>query len=159
MSLRAVKGTVYLRLLDYMINLSKQLFLITVEQGDNVLIPPEFSQRNLSMCYTFYDPVLRIVYDQMRDDRREFYGVKTKMKLERIHDKDIWGKLLKLIGVHEDEENRKLKMRHQVINDLNKKTTDPTTTARALNLQRSRYIAIETDINSLEKQYFMEKKF
>lgn len=43
------------------IELSKQLFLLTISQGDEVIIPIELSQKNLAQSYQFYDSILNII--------------------------------------------------------------------------------------------------
>lgn len=58
---RAIQGKRFLQLKLKLINVSKQVLMIHLEQGKEVHIPPELSQDGLPMTMRFYDPILKII--------------------------------------------------------------------------------------------------
>ena len=62
--LRAFSGygqCVFLDLLLLEKSLSREIFLLDVEQGDEVRIPKEIQQDDLSISFRFYDPILALI--------------------------------------------------------------------------------------------------
>lgn len=43
------------------IEVAKKLFIIEIEQGNEVLIPKELSQNDLPFSFTYYDAIFQIV--------------------------------------------------------------------------------------------------
>lgn len=55
------QGLTFIDIVLKRITIAKQLFLLNISQGDENLIPPELSQRCLTINYRFYDPILSII--------------------------------------------------------------------------------------------------
>lgn len=83
-NLRLISGPRYIEALLARIRLSKEMFLLDLQQGMEVLIPRELSQDHLPMSYRFYDFILQFIQDSVTQDRRDFQ--KVKMKLARLFD-------------------------------------------------------------------------
>ena len=54
-------GLTYIEITLIIINTSRKLFLLNIEQGDESLIPCELSQKDLPLSYRFYDPILKVI--------------------------------------------------------------------------------------------------
>lgn len=55
-----VQGPQYIVAVLERIKMSKQLFVLELEQGREVLIPKVLSQVNLPQSFRYYDPIIRI---------------------------------------------------------------------------------------------------
>lgn len=60
-NLRLISGPRYIEALLARIRLSKEMFLLDLQQGMEVLIPYELSQDHLPMSYRFYDFILQFI--------------------------------------------------------------------------------------------------
>jgi hypothetical protein len=83
-NLGLISGPRYIEALLVRIRLSRERFLLDLQQGMEVLIPYELSQDHLPMSYRFYDCILQFIQDSVTQDRRDFQ--KVKMKLGRLFD-------------------------------------------------------------------------
>lgn len=61
MDYRLIGGVVFLKTLLRRIELSKELLVLDVEKGEEVLIPPELSQEKLPASFKYYDCILAVV--------------------------------------------------------------------------------------------------
>ena len=61
LSLNALNGLLYLKLLLKKFQMAKKLFVMDIEQGQEVFIPSDFSQKDLPINFRYYDPILHIV--------------------------------------------------------------------------------------------------
>lgn len=59
--LKAISGISLLRCLLRRIQIVKELFIIDIEQGQEVFIPKELSQDHLPLSFRFYDPLLMMI--------------------------------------------------------------------------------------------------
>ena len=91
------------------IELVKRKFVMELELGQEVLIPRELSQNNLSYSFRFFDPIFHIVQEMMDPKKKIFYNMKTQLNLKSIYDKDKMVALEKLIGIS----NAKKEMVHK----------------------------------------------
>lgn len=71
--LRAVHGCIYLHSLIKREELVKQLFIMDVEEGGEILIPRELSQDQLPQSFRYYDPILNIIMDNFTQERVEYF--------------------------------------------------------------------------------------
>ena len=61
LSLRAVTGLVYLKVMLEKIQLARQLFIADMQEGGEVYIPKELSMDHLPYSFRYYDPVISVV--------------------------------------------------------------------------------------------------
>ena len=59
--LRVARGVIYLRALLKKIEIAKELFLLELQEGKDVLIPVELRQDCLPASFRYYDSILRFV--------------------------------------------------------------------------------------------------
>ena len=60
--MRSVDKELLILLLLKSIELSKALFVMEIEQGNETIIPKEWSQDTFPMCMRYYDPILKIIF-------------------------------------------------------------------------------------------------
>jgi hypothetical protein len=94
LSLKAVKGELYLLILLKTIELSKQIFVLELEQGLAVFIPRELSQDSLALSYRFYDPILRIVYKMCSDEKKEFFALKNEFDINKLFEENLVARVI-----------------------------------------------------------------
>ena len=70
------------------IKLAKQIFVHNVELGDEAYIPCQLNQKDLSLCYTFYNPILSIVQDLCSDHKKNLY-IERNTQLLRMAQGDM----------------------------------------------------------------------
>ena len=58
LNLKAVDRILYIKLLLKKIELAKSLFILEIEQGEEVYIPPELSIHQFPLSYRSYDSIL-----------------------------------------------------------------------------------------------------
>lgn len=66
--LRGIGGFTGLTLIEILIDeikIAKNLFLLNLAQGEELLIPRELSQNNMPMSYRFYDPILSMIQSDL----------------------------------------------------------------------------------------------
>ena len=62
LALRMLKGLFFIETLLTKIKLAKQIFVLDVEQGQEVFILDDLSQRFLPPSFRFYDPIIKIIF-------------------------------------------------------------------------------------------------
>jgi len=76
--LRYFKGITFILAFKKKVKLTKELFVLEIEKGHEVLIPKVLSQDLLPWGFRYYDPILKIIKTNMNIQRKEFYGVKQQ---------------------------------------------------------------------------------
>lgn len=71
-NMKLITGPRLLESLLKKIELVKELFLMDLELGEEVIIPRELSQDTLPYSYRYYDYILLMVQDKATQDRRAF---------------------------------------------------------------------------------------
>ena len=71
----------YLEIVIKQLQLVKELFILDVEQGDEVIIPTELLQSDLPLSFKFYDPVLKIIQEQINLETKDFFTLKNKLNM------------------------------------------------------------------------------
>ena len=61
LNMRAVQGVLMLKTILRRINVSRELFILRLEYGDDVFIPKDMSYDNWPQQFRFYDSILCIV--------------------------------------------------------------------------------------------------
>mmetsp|Transcript_23526 Transcript_23526/g.36214 ORF Transcript_23526/g.36214 Transcript_23526/m.36214 type:complete len:80 (+) Transcript_23526:1555-1794(+) len=74
-----VNGYIFLKACLEKINLAKELLVLEVEQGGNVLIPDEMQQDKLPLSFQYYDPVLRILKAKISSNKTHLYSLKSQL--------------------------------------------------------------------------------
>ena len=72
-NLKALKGIIMLNAMLKKIQLQKELFVLDIEDGNEIYIPSSLTQDRLPYSFRFYDPILALVNENISENRREFY--------------------------------------------------------------------------------------
>ena len=73
------------------------------------------------------------------------------MNLERLKDADASRKMKRQFG--ESEQSNKLTYRHTVVNEKEKNIINVHDSRHVMNIQRSKYVIIDNDIEKMKKDY------
>ena len=84
LQLKAMKGEMYISLLLRVIDVAKKVFILAVELGLEVYIPSELSQKDISVSFRYYDPVLAIIHENVRQIKREDFLLINQFRIETI---------------------------------------------------------------------------
>lgn len=76
LGLKAVQKMAYVNFTLKKIELQKNLFLIDIEQGQEVFVPKDLSQNQLPLSFRYYDPLIRIIKDRIGDDILENFRMR-----------------------------------------------------------------------------------
>lgn len=77
--LRVLQDIFFIKALLMKFELSKRLFVLEIEQGQEVYIPEDMSQRKLPLSFLYYDPVLRIIDSLIDPKTKNFYNLKMQL--------------------------------------------------------------------------------
>lgn len=72
----------YIKITLKEIKLSKELFVLQVQQGEEVFIPGRLSLRSHALCYQFYDPIFQIIEELSTNEKKNLMSQKNKMNLK-----------------------------------------------------------------------------
>lgn len=142
--------TAYLIITLKEIELMRKIFILDIEQGDEVVIPDSLSQKSLPLSYQFYDPILNIVQQQVCESVRCQIALKNKYVLDRILENVSRNqKFLQFFSSdYLPREERKPCLTHHNCegraNDIN-----ITKSYACMTLQNSKYLIIENDVSKL----------
>jgi len=78
-NMKLINGPRYIETILKKLELVKELFLMDLEIGEEVLIPKELSQDGLPYSYRYYDYILLLVQEKATSDRRAFTQMKSKL--------------------------------------------------------------------------------
>lgn len=84
LALRMLKGLFFIETLLTKIKLAKQIFVLDVEQGQEVFILDDLSQRFLPLSYKYYDPIIKIIFSKMSSDSKSYFTQQTSNKLTKM---------------------------------------------------------------------------
>lgn len=112
---RAVKGSMYLKIYLLIISLAKEMFIYELEQGEEVFISSDLSQRHLPYGFRYYDPILAIVAERITDASRQVIKLRQDVAYFIHNDGDIKRKVLTKLGILEDKNKQKLSFKHSTI--------------------------------------------
>ena len=74
--LNILKGRLYLEAQLKRISISKQLFILELEQGTEVFIPPDLCINRYPQSFRFYDHILNFIKENLSTERKDFYCAK-----------------------------------------------------------------------------------
>ena len=86
--LRILQKQLYLEGLLEKYRLIKRIFVMEVERGQEVFIPPDLSIKALPMSYRFYDPIFHIVESLVSNEKKQIFNMKTQYCLSNLREKD-----------------------------------------------------------------------
>lgn len=92
----------YLKAIILKTELQKQLFVLELEQGQEVYIPNELSCDSYPQGFRFYDPIIQIVNHMFSSDNQVYHTLKTEFNLDKIKGSDWVKDLLIQVGVLEN---------------------------------------------------------
>ena len=79
------------------IQIQKQLFVYSIELGEEAIIPPALDQRDLAQSYRFYNPVLSIVEELCQDHKKNLFIERNNQLLKQANTEiDLLQKIIKL---------------------------------------------------------------
>ena len=138
------------------IDLMKRSFVLDLEQGQEVFIPHDLSCDVYPASFRYYDPIIQISNQVMSKQSKTYYSFKTEFNLNKIKNSDWQRNMLTQIGIYEAPNHRKVVHKHAVINiDDDNVQLQYTQTHHPMELQKSRYMLIDTTEESLKRQALM----
>ena len=101
------------------------------------------------MSFRFYDPIFMIVQENMTEDMKEFFLLKSVTSLEVYKKVDGLQQFLEKMGVRESQDqnnNEKLFVKHKAVNERDANFVNVIDTLHKNGVQRSDYIQVDTDL-------------
>lgn len=93
LSLKMLKGLFFIETLLTKIKLAKQIFVLDVEQGQEVFILDDLSQRHLPLSFRYYDPIIQITINKMSNESKLYFSQQTTNKLSKHKHSNMWDNL------------------------------------------------------------------
>ena len=84
---RQITGPRFIMAWIKIFDITKQVFLLELEQDSDVLIPIELSQDKLPMSFRYYDPIIMLIQEKLSKNRRSYLMVKKQVNI--IFDKRL----------------------------------------------------------------------
>lgn len=79
MNMKLIGGLIYVQAMLKRIQIAKDLMIIELEQGNEVLISKELSQDDLPLSFRYYDSILRIIQRKINPHQREMQIARKSM--------------------------------------------------------------------------------
>lgn len=144
-SIKAFSGIFMIMAILKRIEISKKIFIIDIEQGQEVFIPGDLQQNKLPMTFRYFDPILQYIQESISKEKKQYFALKTSFNLEQMRDRDFIAKTSrKIIGLDDNGVDKKLVNKYSKIshNDV-EDTINHMDSVHALSLQRSDYVCVE----------------
>ena len=141
-SLRAIDRLLMLFAKLKIIELAKAMFVFDIQNGQEVFTPDELGQNGYPQSYQFYDPIMRIIQEDMPDERKQFFYSKKVDKLELYKQYNFKEKLYDRLF----NGDKKATFKYEIVNKRETKTIDHHTSEHTMCLQRSRYLSVDHDL-------------
>ena len=77
LTLKCINGLSYIKCLLTRISISKNLFVLEMEQGNDVFIPKDLTQSRLPMSMRYYDAILAVVQEGISDEVRSLFVMRS----------------------------------------------------------------------------------
>lgn len=139
LNLRYFTGIAFIQAFKKKIKLVKELFVLEIEKGNEVLIPKGLSQDKLPYAFRFYDPIIKICKTNMNIQRKEFYGVKQQFMAD-MNTGNFAQQLEEVFGMKAGKE---MVQKQIPINEKIRKEIEIYTNPHVRQIQRSKYVAID----------------
>lgn len=79
-NLKIARGILWIRFLQEKIRLSKKLFLIELELGEETFICKDLSLDSLPKSFHFYDGILNFIKENISKEKLKFFSLKSTMQ-------------------------------------------------------------------------------
>lgn len=144
----------YIKVALLKVKISRKLFILDLEQGEEVYVPPELAQNQLPINYRFYDSILNNCQQMVSKETKEFFKFKNKFKFQFMRNEDFKQRLLEKLGILEatnaDAEAGKMTFKHKVVNKKELNQINHHINTHTMALQRSNYLVIDEDIHRIQ---------
>ena len=140
--MKSVDGILFIKLKLKQIMLKKELFLLDVEQGDEVLIPHELSMEQFPLSFWYYDFILNYLTENVQDEIRDQILFQTTFQFEFFQRENLEMKLYRMIGWHNPEIylSSKLVVKHAIVNHNENKNINQDKSHHTQHVQKSKFI-------------------
>lgn len=157
LNLKAVNKVLYIKLLLKKIDLAKSLFILEIEQGEEVFIPPEISINQYPLSFRFYDSILNFTSSSVSQKTKDFHSHKNTFRLNFYQNENVQRKLLENLGMIDKPSKgfsiSKLTLRHAIVNEKVSTEINHYMSLHSKGLQHSRYLQIDDDIARLQDHF------
>jgi len=89
LNLKAVDKVLFIKLLLKKIELAKEIFILEIEQGQEVFIPAELSIDQYPMSFRFYDMILNFTKEAVSQETKEFHSFKNTFRLNFYQNENV----------------------------------------------------------------------
>ena len=103
-NLKMVGKNLFIKLALRKIKLAKELFILDLEQGQEVFIPKEFSMDRFPLSFQYYDQLLNFCQENVSEQTKQFYKFKNLYRLNFFKNENVKQKLLEKLGVIEPDQ-------------------------------------------------------
>ena len=117
LGLGVLQGVQYVKALLQKISLVKQIFMISLQQEDDVQLPQEINLRDYPMSFSYYDHIFIYISQNINKNHVQYMRVKNKIDYFFNESRSLKG----MLGIVKLEHhiNSKKKMKFQLTNDVN----------------------------------------
>ena len=115
MNMRIINGNIYLKSIISKIEILKELLILDVQLGISVYLCDEFNMNQLPVSFRYYDPIFWIITKNINPLRISFYH-NQKNLAKMFHENTTKEKVMKYIGIKDDDLKPKLSIRYKPIN-------------------------------------------
>ena len=77
MKVDILRKQIFLQTVLNKIELAKKLFVLDIQRGSEVYIPPELSVNEFPISFRFYDPVFHLINKTIEQEKKTVYNLKT----------------------------------------------------------------------------------
>lgn len=144
-----IRGLVYLFLRIKIIKLIREIFVLDLKQGREMMIPIELRMDHLPESFKFYDPLLSILQQDIDFFSKYAFNIRKQINENALIDESLWKKFMDKLQIKEDRPIHQLTKAHvknfpkEISYKYNLETRD---------LQRSKCIVIEYRKEMLAKK-------
>jgi hypothetical protein len=75
-------GILYIKAMLMKIELSKQIFVLEIQDGLEVFISKDLSMENLPLSFRYYDPIIHLLTERFTDESSDYFKLKNCLKKE-----------------------------------------------------------------------------
>jgi len=86
------------------IELIKEVFVLDMEQGNNVLIPPELSVNTFCLSYRYYDSILQIVHSMFNPSKKDVFDLRNKLNISKSMESSTSNFLMHKLGLAQSKD-------------------------------------------------------
>jgi hypothetical protein len=120
MNMKIISGEVFLNSILKKVDLTKDIMILDIALGKEVFLDSEFNMNQLPGSFRYYDPILRIIQKKLKPSRRSFFLIQKQIA-QMFHHQSVPLRLMKMIGLKDDEENKKQSIQQKKVNNLMRK--------------------------------------